>query len=181
MKTPVPGPENRKSPEAALRQSQQIIVAILNAVPARIFWKDKNLVYLGCNTPFARDAGFTSPEDIIGKDDYQMGWQEQAELYRADDRQVIETGHSKLLIDEPQTTPDGKAITLLTSKVPLRDSNGEVFGVLGTYLDVTERARLEEQLSFSNILHTTAMENSPDAIVVVDENARIISFNHAVH
>lgn len=59
--------ENRKSQEAALRESQQVILAILNAVPARIFWKDKNLVYLGCNTSFARDAGFTRPEDIIGK------------------------------------------------------------------------------------------------------------------
>ena len=49
--------------------------------------------------------------------------------------------------------------------------------MLGTYMDVTERARLEEQLSFSNLLSTTAMENSPDAIVVVDENRRIISFN----
>ena len=146
-------------------------------MPARIFWKDKNLVYLGCNTPFARDAGFSRPEEVVGKDDFQMGWRDQAELYQSADRQVIESGRSKLLIDEPQTTPDGKTITLLTSKVPLCNSNGEVFGVLGTYMDVTERARLEEQLSFSNILHTTAMENSPDAIVVVDENAKIISFN----
>jgi diguanylate cyclase (GGDEF)-like protein/PAS domain S-box-containing protein len=169
--------EDRKSREAALRESQQIIVAILNAVPARIFWKDKNLVYLGCNAPFARDAGFTRPEEVVGKNDYQMGWREQADLYRTADREVIETGRSKLLIDEPQTTPDGKVITLLTSKVPLRDSNGEVFGVLGTYMDVTERARLEEQLSFSNILNTTAIENSPDAIAVVDKSARIISFN----
>ena len=172
--------EKRKSQEAALRESQQIILAILNAVPARIFWKDKNLIYLGCNTPFARDAGFTRPEDIVGKDDYQMGWRNQAELYRADDRQVIESGRSKLLIDEPQTTPDGKTITLLTSKVPLRNPDGEVFGVLGTYMDVTERARLEEELSFSNLLKTTAMENSLDAIVVVDENRRIISFNKQI-
>ena len=169
--------EDQKLRGAALRESQQIILAILNAVPARIFWKDKNLVYLGCNTPFARDAGFARPEEVVGKDDFQMSWRDQAELYRAADRQVIESGHSKLLIDEPQTTPDGKTITLLTSKVPLCDSNGEVFGVLGTYMDVTARARLEEQLSFSNILNTTAIENSPDAIAVVDKSARIISFN----
>ena len=164
---------NRK----ALRESQQIIRAILDAVPARIFWKDKNLVYLGCNTQFARDAGFASPADIVGKDDYQMGWRDQAELYRAADREVLESGHAKLLIDEPQTTPDGKTIMLLTSKVPLRHPDGEVFGVLGTYMDVTDRARLEEELSFSNLLKTTAMDNSLDAIIVVDENRRVISFN----
>ncbi len=169
--------ESRKSQEEVLRQSQQIIAAILNAVPARIFWKDKNLVYLGCNTPFARDAGFSRPEDLIGKDDYQMGWRDQAELYRAADRAVIESGQSRLLIDEPQTTPDGKTIRLLTSKVPLRDADGQIFGVLGTYLDVTERARLEEQLAFSNLIRATAMESSPDGILVVDETRRIISFN----
>ncbi len=47
-----------------------------------------------------------------------MVWREQADLYRADDRQVIESGHSKLLIEEPQTTPDGRHITLLTNKAP---------------------------------------------------------------
>ena len=69
----------------------------------RVFWKDKDLVYLGCNTLFAKDAGFAEPIDIIGKDDYQMGWRNQAELYRNDDWEVIESGESKLLIEEPQT------------------------------------------------------------------------------
>ncbi len=169
--------DQRKRGDATLRESQQVIGAILDAVPARIFWKDKNLALLGCNAPFARDAGFARPEDIIGKDDYQMAWREQADLYRADDRQVIATGRSKLLIEEPQTTPDGNVITLLTSKVPLRGSNGEIFGVLGTYMDVTERKRLQDQLAFSNLLKSTAIENSPDAILVVDEHKRIVSFN----
>jgi len=100
--------ENRKSQEAALRESQQIIVAILNAVPARIFWKDKNLVYLGCNAPFARDAGFASPEDLIGKDDYQMGWRDQAELYRAADRQVIEMASASFSSTNLRQRPTGK-------------------------------------------------------------------------
>lgn len=98
-----------RSVEAALQESQQITAALLDAVPARIFWKDNNLDYLGCNAPFAHDAGFSRPEDIIGKDDYQMGWREQAELHRAADREVVETGHGKLLIDEPQTAPEGKS------------------------------------------------------------------------
>ena len=100
--------KNEGPADPAWRESQEIIAAILDAVPARIFWKDKNLVYLGCNVQFARDAGFSSPADVIGKDDYQMGWREQAELYRRDDCEVIETGRSKLLIDEPQTTPKAR-------------------------------------------------------------------------
>jgi PAS domain S-box-containing protein len=111
----------------------------------RVFWKDKNLIYLGCNAAFVRDAGFADPKDIIGKDDYQMGWRDRAEMYRGDDRQVIESGAPKLLIEEPLTTPDGKTITLLTSKIPLRNSQGEVSGVLGAYVDITERKRLEAE------------------------------------
>jgi PAS domain S-box-containing protein len=136
----------QKRVEEKLRASQQIIEEIINAIPVRVFWKDENLVYLGCNAIFARDAGFANPEDLIGKDDFQMGWRDQAELYRRDDRQVIESGCSKLLIEEPQTTPEGKTVTLLSSKIPLRGSKGEVSGVLGTYMDITEHKQAEEVL-----------------------------------
>ena len=136
--------------EEALRKSKQIIEGIINAIPVRVFWKDKNLVYLGCNTLFAQDAGLADPKDIIGKDDYQMVWRDQAELYRGDDRQVIESGGSKLLVEEPQTTPEGKTITLLTSKLPLRSSKGEIIGVLGMYMDITERKQAEEELQRSH-------------------------------
>jgi PAS domain S-box-containing protein len=136
----------RKQAEEALLSSQEIIKGIINSIPVRVFWKDKNLVFLGCNEAFARDAGFADPKDIIGKDDYQMGWRDQAELYRGDDRQVISSGCTKLLIEEPQTTPDGNTITLLTSKIPLRDSMGEICGVLGSYVDITERKIMEAKL-----------------------------------
>ena len=158
----------RKRAEETLRASQQIIEGIINAIPARVFWKDKNLVYLGCNTVFARDAGFADPKDIIGKDDSQMGWRDQAEKYRRDDRQVIESGISKLLIEEPQTTPGGDTITLLSSKLPLRGSKGEISGVLGMYLDITVRKRTEERLRRSETKFRTLYDTTADAVVLMD-------------
>jgi PAS domain S-box-containing protein len=140
---------DRKRAEEELQASQQIIEEIINAIPVRVFWKDKNLVYLGCNAILARDAGFADPKEIIGKDDYQMGWRDQAELYRGDDRKVIEGGYSKLLIEEPLTTPEGNTITILTNKIPLRTSKGEIRGVLGTYMDITERKQAEEKLKLT--------------------------------
>ncbi len=131
--------------EEVLRASQKMIEEIINAIPVRVFWKDRNLMYLGCNSIFARDAGFTDPKDVIGKDDYQMGWREQAELNRADDRKVIESGCSKLLIEEPRTTSGGNTITLLTSKIPLLNSDGEIGGVIGTYYDITDFKRTEAE------------------------------------
>jgi PAS domain S-box-containing protein len=128
----------------ALRESQQLIEGIINAIPVRVFWKDTNLVYLGCNAVFARDAGFADPKEIVGKDDYQMGWRDQAELYRASDRQVIQSGCPKLLMEEPQTAPDGRILTVLANKIPLRGSDGKIGGILGTYMDITERKRAED-------------------------------------
>ncbi len=87
---------NRKQSEEALRESLLMIEEIINTIPVRVFWKDKDLVYLGCNTIFARDGGLTNSKDVIGKDDFQMVWHDQADLYRDDDRQVIESGSSKI-------------------------------------------------------------------------------------
>jgi PAS domain S-box-containing protein len=160
----------RKQTEEALLASKQIIEGIFNAVPFRVFWKDRNLVYLGCNAMFARDAGFADPKDIVGKDDYQMGWRDQAELYRGDDRQVIDSGCAKLLIEEPQTTSDGNSITLLTSKIPLRNSNGEISGVLGAYMDITGRKQAEEALQALSARQEAILASIPEIIMEVDCN-----------
>ena len=164
----------RKRSEEARSASQQFVEGIINAMPVRVSWQDKNLVYLGCNMVFARDAGFADPKDIIGKDDYQMGWSEQAELYRASDRQVIESGNSKLDVEEPQTTPEGKVLTLLTSRVPLRNSKGEISGVIGTYLDITERKQSEKRL----LEQADIINRAHDAIIVLNfKDQRIVFWN----
>ncbi|MDO9034657.1 MAG: PAS domain S-box protein [Methanoregula sp.] len=170
----------RKLAEDALRESRQIMEAILNSITVRIFWKDKNSVYLGCNTAFARDAGFNKPEDIIGKDDYAMGWRDQAGMYRNDDRAVIMSGIPKLLFEEPQTTSTGEKIQLLTSKVPLRDAGGEIIGVLGTYLDITERKRAEDALRETERRLGDIINFLPDATFAIDREGKVIAWNRAI-
>ena len=169
-----------KQAEKDLLASQLIIEGIINAIPVRVFWKDKNLVYLGCNALFARDKGFADPKDVIGKDDYQMALRDQAELYRGDDRQVIESGHSKLLVEEPQTTPEGNIITLLTSKVPLRSSTGEIIGVLGTYMDITERKRAETALHSAEENYRSIFEQAPVGIFQSTPQGRFRNVNSAM-
>ncbi len=129
-----------------LRESHNMLQMVMDAIPVRLFWKDRDSVYLGCNGQFARDGGLAHPKDIVGKDDYQMVWGDRAEHYRTDDAQVIESGAPKLNIEEPLTTHGGEQMWLQTSKVPLTDAEGNTIGVMGCFSDITARKRTEEAL-----------------------------------
>ena len=163
--------------EFALSESRNLLKTIVDTVPAAgIFWKDKELHYLGCNPNFAKDAGVESPREIIGKVDYDLSWtKEQAELYRHDDRQVIDSGIPKLNYEESLNTPDGKTIWLQTSKIPLRNTFQEVIGVLGIYQDITE----QKQANDSMRLATAIYQFGNEAIMVTDENNLIMAVNPA--
>jgi two-component system, cell cycle sensor histidine kinase and response regulator CckA len=136
----------RKRTENRLRESRQLLRDVMDTVPACVFWKDRDSRYLGCNISFARDAGCEKPDDIIGKTDYELGWHQQADQYRADDAWVMKTGNVKLGYEEAQTTPSGGLIWLRTSKVPLRNTDGNIIGVLGTYENITEQKRVSHAL-----------------------------------
>ncbi len=170
----------RKQMELALAESNQLLNAVIATAPVRIFWKDKDLRYLGCNPAFAHDAGLDEPQELIGKDDYQMGWYDQAEAYRADDRKVMDSGVSKINFDEPQTTPDGSTIWLRTSKVPLRDEQGRTIGIFGLYEDVTERKRDEEALVASERKLNAVLDNVDAYIYLKDTQGHYLFANRPV-
>lgn len=165
----------RRRAEAELRRSMSLLRSVVENVPVRVFWKDRNSHYLGCNSLFARDAGCDSPEDLVGKSDFEMGWKDQAQAYRDDDCRVLESGVPRLAFEEPQTTPEGNTIWLRTSKVPLRGENGEVIGVLGLYDDVTSDKEAQDQVRKLS----RAVEQSPGSILITNTNSRIEYVNDA--
>jgi PAS domain S-box-containing protein len=165
----------RRQSEEEVRASRQMLQSILDTVPQRVFWKDRNSVYLGCNRPFAIDAGVDSPSALVGKDDFDLSWTDTAEQYRADDQQVMEQRTAKLNFHERQTRPDGTELWLQTSKMPLFDLHGEVTGVVGTYEDITERKRCEMEFRLTQF----AMEHASDAVEWIDPEARIVYVNQA--
>ncbi len=149
--------ETRRT-QQALHDSERMLQLVLDTIPARVFWKDRDSTFLGCNRLFAADGGMALPSEIVGKTDFDFAWRDQAQMYRRDDLEVIETGISKIGYEEPQTTPDGQQIWLRTSKIPLRDDQGATIGVLGTYEDITERKRadqaLRDRLAFEQLIAT---------------------------
>ncbi len=129
-----------------LANANLILHAVLDSIPGGVFWKDLDLNYLGSNASFSRDGGLKAPEDLIGKCDYDMPWKNFAEHYRSDDQEVINTKTEKLNIIEQFQDIQGNQKWLLTNKIPLFKQPGELMGVLGTYVDISELKALEMKL-----------------------------------
>jgi len=170
---------NFKRTENELFHSKEMLQLILDTIPQRIFWKNKNFSYIGCNSKFATDAGLSNTKDIIGKNDFELSWREIANLYREDDKIVIDSDNPKLNYEEMQLKEDGTQLWLKTSKVPIHDREGNVIGILGTYEDITERKKIEENLKREKILLKTLINNIPDAIFAKDLEGRKLIANIA--
>jgi PAS domain S-box len=174
----------RKQVERELWQNEQLLQSIMDNIPQSIFWKDTELMYLGCNQSFAKDAGLSSPLEIVGKSDYDMPWIQQADLYRADDLQVMVNGKAKLGYEKLLTINGGDRVWLSINKVPLRDKAGNVYAVLGTFENITDRKLYELQIEESRKQIADAwrllqdfLDNIPYQVVMLDKEERIVIIN----
>ncbi len=130
-----------------VQESEVLLKGILDVLPQRVFWKDRSGRYLGANEAFLKDAGLSCLDELLGKTDHDMPWAgEQADSFLTYDRKVLQNGSIELDIIEPLTQASGETIWLSTSKVPLRDTDGSIFGILGTYLDVTRTKETELEI-----------------------------------
>ncbi|MFK8183930.1 MAG: PAS domain-containing protein [Phormidesmis sp.] len=134
---------------ARLSQLEQVLNLVFEVQPQRFFWKDRNSRYLGSNQNFLKDTGFTSVAQLVGKTDFDLAWPDQAADYQADDAKVMRQGAARLHYIECQERTDGSLAWVSTSKLPLRNHQGEVVGIFGTYEDVTEVKQAELDLQAS--------------------------------
>ncbi|MDZ7967512.1 MAG: AAA family ATPase [Nostoc sp. DedSLP03] len=130
-----------------LGQTEQFLRLIIDNIPQSVFWKDCKSVYLGCNHKFTQTWGLGMPEDVIGKKDYDLRWtKEQSDFFVARDRRIIESGEAELNIIETVQQVDGKQKWSNTNKIPLKDREGNIFGILTTSEDITERQQAQQLL-----------------------------------
>ncbi|PZV26087.1 MAG: hypothetical protein DCF12_11315 [Snowella sp.] len=138
---------DRKQSEKALLESQQFLQTVLDSFPLAIFWKNRESVLLGCNQFFARISELDSPEAVVGKTNFDFSYTEaEAQSYLLDDQQVMTSGISLVGIEETITLPTGETRWTETHKIPLRDLEGNVIGILGTFQDITERVENRQKL-----------------------------------
>ncbi|MFN7958764.1 MAG: ATP-binding protein [Holophagaceae bacterium] len=115
--------------------------ALLRAIPDLVWLKNPEGVYLGCNRAFERLFG-AKEADILGKTDYDFVSREQADFFRQKDRDVIESGETRINEEWVTLAETGQEILLETLKTPMHDAEGRLTGVLGIGRDITEHHRM---------------------------------------
>jgi PAS domain S-box-containing protein len=172
-----------KEAEQKAHLAQNMLQAVLDTVPAHVFWKDKNSVYLGCNRQFAVDNGFTSPADIIGTTDYSQLRNPTPE-YLAEigkvievDRHIVATKETSAPRNVPFVLPDNSLRWMSVIKRPLLDDNGDVIGILGVQHDITEM--LENERAAKNAQHMLqqVLDTIPSYVFWKDQKSRYLGSN----
>lgn len=142
---------SREELEEQLYDLQELFSLVTENNPFNYFWKDKGLVYRGCNQRFANLAGFKQPSEVIGKTDHDMPWginnEVGAAACQSSDLAVIKSGKEQMHIEEKIINENGSECWTETSKVPIRNRMGQIVGVLGALEDISKRKEAEAKLA----------------------------------
>lgn len=148
-----------------VQQERQQLRTLIDNIPGQVYFKDTEGRMLIVNQAQARLLGADSPEELIGKTDFDYFPEELASKYYQDEQEIIRTGRPMINVVEPTVDPFGQRIWLSASKVPLRDARGQVVGIVGIGLDVTaqkeaeaERERLLSELKRRTVYLEAASE-----------------------
>ncbi len=136
----------RKHAEAALVRERDLLYTLMDNIPDTIYFKDADLRFTRINRAQAQVLGLESPHAAIGKTDFDFFPQEQAHVARNDERDIIKTGQPLIGKVEKIRRADGQSRWVMATKVPVKNSLGEVSGIVGISRDITERVRAEEAL-----------------------------------
>jgi PAS domain S-box-containing protein len=137
----------RRNLSDALAHERNVLRTMIDLIPAFIYAKDAQSRFTACNKLVANRMG-VQPDDLIGKTDFDFFPREMAEKFFADEQAMMKSGRP--LVDHEEIAFDkiaGMDRVIITNKIPLRDANGTLTGIVGTGLDITERKAAEQRLA----------------------------------
>ncbi len=152
---------------------RHLLEKIISGTTDAVFIKDRQGRYSLCNEATARAIGLPA-DRIIGATDADIFPPHTVDTINRADRSIVEGGDSPSY-EQHLSMPDGREMTVLVSKGPLRDSSGKITGIFGIARDITERKRIEQSLH----LKSSALEAVANAIVITDPNGVIEWVNPA--
>lgn len=155
----------------SLKNDSIYLNSIIENLPELVYWKDKNCIYQGCNKHIAELLNLSKPSDIIGKSDFDFGWSsERVKSIQEVDFSIINNGTSSVV--EDAIPVNGIIKMFLTSKTPLYDDNREIIGILGISTDITERKKMEDELSIAKDAAETASRAKSEFIANMSHDIR---------
>ena len=173
-----PKSDEQKRSEVSPIEERDLLNALLENVPDYIYFKDTESRFIRTSRAHAKAFGLSDPAQVIGKSDFDFFTEDHARPAYEDEQEIIRTGEpfSK---EERETWSDRPDTWVLTTKMPLRDQEGKIIGTFGISKDITERKRVEAELMREKQFLETLNQNSPAAIVILDNYENIVSCNPA--
>ena len=159
---------SQKKYEETLTNERLLLRTIIDNIPDCIYTKNASFQKTLANKAEVKLLGVNSEADVLGKDDYSFYPKELADIFAADDKAILETGKLLLFKEELMFDTDGKKRWILTSKIPLRDKNNVVTGIVGVSRDITENKQYAELIQNERKLLRAVIDNIPDAIYIKD-------------
>jgi PAS domain S-box-containing protein len=150
--------EERRRVERSLEQERNLLRTLVDHIPDYIYVKDPQSRFLLANKSVSSLMGAASPEEVLGKTDFDFYPPTLAEKYSSDERRLVESGKPMLNYEEYTVDTKGAIRWALTSKVPLRDDQGGLLGFVGIGRDITERKKSEETLRVQSVRLQMALE-----------------------
>ena len=140
----------RKRAEERLAEEHNLLRTLIDNLPDFIFVKDTESRFVINNVEHLHVLRVSQQSEVVGKTDFDFFPREFAEEYYADEQEVIRSGEALIGREEPVVDQAGNSQWLSTTKVPLRDSSGEIVGLVGMSRDLTERKLAEEEIRHLN-------------------------------
>ncbi len=138
--------EEQKRTDEALVHERNLLYALMDNLPDRIYFKDTECRFLKISKAHAASLGLSTPEEAIGKSDADFKSAEEAARTREKEREIIRTGLPLLAQVEQKLTSDGRPRWVSASKAPIKDNAGQVVGLVGISRDITQEIELQQAL-----------------------------------
>jgi PAS domain S-box-containing protein len=170
----------RKRVEEELAYERDLLRALLENIPDRIYFKDVQCRFLRCSKSMAQRLGVADPRDVVGKTDFEFHPQRQAQEFFDDEQRILLTGQPVINKLERQTDAEGREIWASVTKVPIYSRAGTVAGLIGLSRDITQLKQIEQALRQAEEKYRTIYENSVEGIFQTTPDGHFISANPAL-